>query len=420
MTAALPLAALLLAPPPFPDPAVVERLSERRPQFNYREADVPAYDLPGVLGGAATAADWPDRREELVRLFERHVYGVAPPKPRAWTSEATSREAAGGGAGATRRAVSIVSETPSGPFAFPVTLFVPAGASAESPAPLVVLIDNRGGALITTDGGGTGFFPWEAITDAGFAAAVFQNGDLAPDGAGTFDTKLLAADGTNRDGRPADGCGALAAWGWGASRVLDYCERAPELDASRVAVVGHSRGGKAALWAAARDPRFSIAYSNESGCGGAALSRRRFGETVARITDSFPHWFAPAFAEYAGREDDLPVDQHQLVAAIAPRAVYVASAADDLWADPRGEFLSLVRANPAFGLFGDPELSPGGFPPVGGQVIRGRRGYHLRAGEHDLTREDWDRFLTFAGTIWGTQNRDRQGAGPEAPPEPTP
>ena len=356
---------------------------------------MPDHDLPDVLGDADDAADWPDRRAELVRLFEQHVYGVAPPPPEK-VDFAVEADAAGN---VEVRRVAVACETPGGEFTFPFKLFVPAGASAEEPAPVVLLINNRSADLIALEDGGTEFFPWRAITDAGYAAAAFQYGDVAPDDEEEFDAKLLAAYGMDGD-RPADGCGALAAWGWGASRVLDYCERTPELDASRVAVAGHSRGGKAALWAAARDPRFSIAYSNESGCGGAALSRRRFGETVARINASFPHWFCPRFRDYDGNEDALPVDQHQLIAAIAPRAVYVASAAEDLWADPRGEFLSLAGANPAFALYGDPPLTAGDFPQVGGQVVRGRRGYHLRAGSHDLKREDWDRFLAFAAGVW--------------------
>ena len=337
-----------------------------------------------------------------MRSFERHVYGVCPPAPEAVTFTVGETDRVGAAEWRTVNAECDLGDGRAFAFAFQVVL----PRDAAGPVPVVVLIDNRGGRLVTTDGGGTGFFPWKAITDAGFAAAVVQNGDLAPDDAAAFDSKLLAAYDMTGD-RPADGCGALAAWGWGASRVVDYCERTAELDAARVAVVGHSRGGKAAWWAAARDERFSIAYSNESGCGGAALSRRRFGETVRIITDQFPHWFAPNFAAFAGREDELPVDQHQLAAAVAPRAVYAASAAEDLWADPRGEFLSLVAANPAFALFGDGPLTAGDFPAVGEQVVRGRRGYHLRAGAHDLTREDWDRFLVFAGAVWGTAGAGR-------------
>ena len=396
MTAALLFAAASFAPP-FPDPALVDRLSERRPGVNYREENVPAYELPAVLMPGATAANWPERRAELVRAFERHVYGVAPPAPAA-IDFAVEEERAGG---VTWRDVTANCELANGAaFSFPFRLAIPDRAGGVGPVPVVVLIVHPARAdKLGTRTEDSEFFPRRAITGTGYAAAVVFAADLAPDDAETFDTALLAAAGLDGE-RTADGCGALAAWGWGASRVVDYCERADDLDAGRVAVAGHSRGGKAAWWAAARDDRFSITYSNESGCGGAALSRRRYGETVKIITDNFPHWFCPNFAAFSGREDELPVDQHQLAAAVAPRAVYAASAAEDLWADPRGEFLSLVNANPAFALFGDEPLSPDDFPAVGERVIRGRRGYHLRPGGHDLTREDWDRFLAFAGAIW--------------------
>ncbi len=371
------------------------------PGFNYDEAKVPAYTLPDVLGEATTADDWPKRRAQLVKLFEQHVYGVAPPAPEAVTFETTEPATA---SGAIWSEVTVDCKLPGGgSFRFPFRLVRP--AAAAGPAPVIVLITHPGRmdelGSRTED---TGFFPWKAITAAGYAVAVLPSDGLAPDNNGRFNTELLAAYGLDRASnggeRPADGCGALAAWGWGASRVIDYAEQADELDATRVAVAGHSRGGKAAWWAAARDPRFSIGYSNDSGAGGAALSRRRFGETVARLNDHFPRWFCPRFKTYDDNENALPIDQHQLAAAIAPRAVYAASASEDGWADPKGEFLSLVEANPAFTLFGDAALSAEEMPEVGGAVVRGRRGYHLRPGGHGLERADWDRFLAFAATIW--------------------
>jgi hypothetical protein len=184
---------------------------------------------------------------------------------------------------------------------------------------------------------------------------------------------------------------------------MDYFETDRRVDATRVAVVGHSRGGKAALWAGAEDERFAITIANESGEGGAALTRRVFGETLARITTSFPHWFAGRYKDFAGRVEALPIDQHMLLSLIAPRAVYVASADEDLWADPRGEFLSQVHASPVFALWGDAPMRADEMPPLNRPLIRGGRGYHVRNGVHNLTPYDWDRFIEFADGLWKTQ-----------------
>jgi acetyl esterase/lipase len=169
-----------------------------------------------------------------------------------------------------------------------------------------------------------------------------------------------------------------------------------QVDGDRIAVVGHSRGGKAALWAACEDTRFAVAYSNNSGCGGAALTRREYGETVTRITTNFPHWFCRAFARYAGRESELPIDQHELVALIAPRGVYVASADEDLWADPRGEYESLHAAAPVFQLLGKESITQRAMPVLNQPRIIGRTGYHIRTGGHGLGKRDWNWFLNFA------------------------
>ena len=181
---------------------------------------------------------------------------------------------------------------------------------------------------------------------------------------------------------------------------MDYFVTDSRIDPARIAVVGHSRGGKAALWAGAEDERFAMVVSNDSGEGGAALSRRWFGETLEVINTAFPHWFTAAYKSYNGRPAALPVDQHMLLALAAPRALYVASADEDLWSDPRGEFLSMAASSPVFSLYGQPPIGEDAMPPLDTPLVRGSRGYHVRAGGHDLTPADWSRFADLADRIW--------------------
>ena len=388
------------------DPETVERLSAGRPEFNYHEERVPPYSLPDVLVSASgervdSPAAWESRRQEILEQFRDEVYGRRPDAPERLEFEVVEEDRSALDGRATFRRVAIHSGVADREHTFELLLFLPNSPLGRSP--VFLLLNNR--PPTNTDPGRgerSQFWPVEEVIARGFGIAAIQNNALAPDDSASYrDGVINLFSGPGAEGeRPANAWAALAAWGWGASRVMDYLETDMGVDADRVAVVGHSRGGKAALWVGAEDPRFALAISNESGAGGAALSRRRYGETVERITSSFPHWFAPRFSSYADREDELPIDQHMLVALMAPRAVYVASADEDLWADPRGEFLSLVHASPVFDLGGGETMAAVEMPPLEHPVHAGSMGYHVRRGGHNLTLYDWMRFVDFAEHLW--------------------
>jgi hypothetical protein len=239
--------------------------------------------------------------------------------------------------------------------------------------------------------------PIETIIDRGYALAGVYLGDLDPDAKDQLARGIRAHYLKSGQTEPApDEWGALASWAWGLSRAIDYFEHDASVDARRIALMGHSRTGKAALWAAALDPRVAMVVPNESGTGGAKLSRRNFGETVAEINRGFPYWFARNFRKYDGRERDLPVDQHELIALVAPRPVYIGVAAEDLWGDPHGSFLAAKAAEPVYALLGAPSKLPAEMPPASHPTLDGSIGFHLRPGTHDVKRYDWEQFLAFA------------------------
>jgi hypothetical protein len=223
-------------------------------------------------------------------------------------------------------------------------------------------------------------WPVERILARGYAVVTVYYGDIDPDFDDGFANGVHSAlDPEGGGERKPNAWGSIGAWAWGLSRALDFLVEDEWVDASRVALLGHSRLGKTALWAGATDERFALVISNNSGCGGAALSRRCFGETVARINRVFPHWFCERFRSYNNQESRLPVDQHQLIALIAPRPVLICSAEEDRWADPLGELLAARAAAPVFRFLDSASLV-----------------HRLRPGKHDVTDEDWTAYLEFA------------------------
>lgn len=396
----------------------------QRPNTNYDEAAVKPYRLPDLLGGVKTANEWSGkRRPQVMALFADHVYGRIPAGKIAAKSTVTATGETPDGMGAWKHVKLEFGSAASAIPALNVLVVAPKGVTGRAPVfvtlsftPLhTVLPDKsiplstrwvRGGKPATEPERGTSVsrWPWPLILGNGCGIAVAYYGDLFEDRDDGLGNSIIPGVEKELGAAPRNenSWQAMGAWAWGLARMLDYLEAAePKLDARKAAVVGHSRLGKAALWAGAVDERFSIVISNDSGEGGASLARRIYGEHVADLNKAFPHWFAPAYRKYAGDPNEMPVDQHQLIAAIAPRAVYVASAEEDKWADPRGEFLALEQASPAYELFGIPNLKGVAWPGVNEPISRGRQGYHLRTGKHDINDYDWQQYVTFARRYWG-------------------
>jgi hypothetical protein len=391
---------------------------------NYDEAKVGAYTLPDPLtmndgSQVTTARQWRKRRAELLQLFAENVYGRTPAMKPKLRFEEKLRDANALGGLATRREITIhLTAKADGP-KMNLMLYVPnqrtgrvpaflamnyGGNHAVHPDPKITLAtawmrENKANGIVnhraTEQSRGTEARRWpiEMIVKRGYAIATFYYGDLFPDHNDGRKDSILPYLTKDEDAN------AISAWAWGLSRVLDYLERDRNIDAKRVAVMGHSRHGKAALWAGAQDERFALVISNNSGESGAALARRNFGETVARINTAFPHWFNAKYKTYNDRVHELPIDQHEILALIAPRPVYVASAVEDQWADPRGEFLSALAASPVYRLLGQDGLHATQMPGVH-QPVMSTIGYHLRAGVHDVTNYDWEQWLNFADRQW--------------------
>ena len=399
---------------------------------NYDEAAIAPYTLPDMMvtetgKNVTSAAEWEGRRAELINLFSEHMYGFLPAnevKARYKTIE-QSADALGGKA--IRKQV-VATFTVNGKSAsMNILIYLP--KEAKKPVPLFFGLNfygnhaiNADPAILKTDAFALnvdekGIFNnksseairgiqsarWcaERVIDEGYGLATVYYGEIYPDHEQGRDEGLAALLDKKADAARWE---AIGAWAWGISRAMDHLVTDKAIDSEKVILLGHSRLGKAALWAGARDARFAAVISNNSGCGGSALFRRKIGETARIINNSFPHWFCENFKRYSDKEELLPVDQHELIALIAPRPVYISSAEDDLWADPKGEYLSAFYAGKAYELYGLKGLESEAVPPVN-TPVGDYVGYHIRTGGHNVTPYDWECFLAFANVFVKREQR---------------
>lgn len=366
---------------------------------NYDESKVPAYTLPNVLETSAqkpvrNKRDWEKiRRPEIIRLFEDHIYGQMPKEIDSLTYSVRHEDPGSMNGKAHLKEIDIVIYRNNKSVTIQLVLFIP--SDVPQPVPAFLHINNRGREnMDASRAAKSEFWPAEEVINAGYAVAAFHVSDVAPDDKDKFTEGVLQLypEQINAD----NGMRTIGAWAWGASRVMDYFYKEPTIDEKRIVLVGHSRGGKASLWAAAQDQRFAICVTNCSGNTGAALARRQFGERISAINNAFPHWFTDNYKKYNHKESALPVDQHMLIALIAPRPVYATNASEDLWADPKGTFLSLKHAEPVYKLYGLKSVLPTEPPAVDEPVPVPPMGYHNRSGIHNMTVYDWSHFIKFA------------------------
>lgn len=372
--------------------------SDRKVEINYDESKVPAYTLPSLLTTSngvkiLNKKEWiTKRRPELLELFTTQVYGRVPITSYKKSIQVVKTDPNAMDGLATLKLIDITISAQQRSLTIHMGLFIP--NKATIPVPAFLLICNRPTVNIDfTRKNKSEFWPAEEVISRGYAVAAFYNADVDPDNDDGFANGIHGLLDTNRT---AESWGTIAAWAWGASRCLDYLITDKQIDPDKIAVVGHSRGAKTALWAGAVDERFAMVVCNEAGCGGSSLSRRRYGETIYEINRGFPHWFCTNYKNYNHNEDALPIDQHMLLALIAPRPLYVASAEKDKWGDPLGQYIALCQAVPAFNLFGTKCDLPASFPPVNSPLSSGKVAYHVRDGVHNLLLKDWNFFMDFA------------------------
>jgi hypothetical protein len=387
---------------------------------NFDEAKVGDYLLPNPLicadGSRVTnAATWlTKRRPEILELYRENIFGRSPDTGTNMTFNVWEMSTNALNGNAVRKQIEInFSGTPDGPLAH-LLLYTPVGGN---PAPVFLCLQFNGNYTASDDPAIAIFPSWNSKTSTlampqnpvrgqfahnwkiadtiarGYGIAFIDYNDFEPDlphGAG-FDFGVR-----KNFSRPNEaGWGAIGAWAWGASGVLDYLATDKQVDSQRVILFGHSRLGKTALWAGAQDPRFAAVIANCSGEMGAAISRRDYGETVDDVTKHFPYWMAVNFQKYAHHWNELPVDAHFLISLIAPRPLFLNTGSEDRWGDPNGEFLAARAATPVYELFGKIGITETNFPPLDHALLHDI-GFNCHTGKHDVLPSDWDKFLDFA------------------------
>lgn len=391
---------------------------------NYDESKIPDYTLPDPLtlnnGKKVTSVKvWEKkRRPEIFEMFETQMFGRAPEKPADMHFKTVSVNPNSLGGKATRKDIVIYFEKGETPQHMNLRIYVP--NQAKKPVPLFLGISFGPNYTVVDDpdiivtppsdptvrsrnsrGSAASSWQLDMLLDRGYGLATFHSADLDPD-TDDFSNGVHTMYYKEGQTHPApDEWGTLAAWAWGASRALDYMETDDDIDHDRVGIIGHSRNAKAAVWAGAADERFALVLSGNSGCCGVALSKRKYGETVEAMNVRFPHWFCYNYKQYNDKEDEMPFDQHELVALIAPRPIYIASAEDDRWSDPKGEFLGGKHAEPVYALYGLQGIGVEDWPAVNQFYDKGYIGYHVRSGGHAVTKVDWEHFLDFADIHFG-------------------
>jgi hypothetical protein len=376
---------------------------------NYDEKRLPEYDLPPLLVSSVgkpitTPEEWFSiRRPEILSLYGNLIYGriPQPAHPVDLRFEEVKKDPHFMGGKATRKDIKIILENEKGRVSMHFLVFVPNKADKPVPAFFKHSFNNTQSRDFDASDDRPGFlrngWPLGEFFDRGYGFCAVYHEDLVKHNEVEFLKgihKLFYPKGQSFP--KAHEWGVLSACAYGASCGMDYLETDPDIDHTRIAIMGHSKMGKATLWTAAQDERFALAISAQSGCAGAALWRRKSGETLKKMVTRFPYWLCRNAWKFVEQEDDLPIDQHMLLACIAPRPVYVHSSTEDTWADPRGEYLSAFHASEVYRFLGKKGLESPNLPEIRKPITASEVGFHIREGGHSIQAYDWDQFMNFA------------------------